>query len=90
MDVLLAVLAVAVGALIGLVAYDLRARAVILARIITAETKLETASRAMSDAHNSMALRVMELGDKVQAHELKMSGIGGQQSPLHPFPGRRP
>jgi hypothetical protein len=86
MDVLIGVLAVAVGVLTGLVTYDMRQRGTALAKVLAAETKLEQAARAMADTHNSMATKLIEISDKVQGHELRLAGIGGSHHHASPNP----
>jgi hypothetical protein len=89
MDVLIGVLAVAVGVLTGLVAYDMRQRGLALARVLAAETKLEQAARAMADTHNAMATKLIEISDKVQGHELRLSSVGGHHASPNPLMARR-
>ena len=84
MDVTIAALLIATGASIAIQLYDLASRAGIRKRMAEAEHKYLETVRQLNETHNELAKKLLEMHDKVAAHDYQLTARMGPTNVKRP------
>lgn len=74
MDVMIAVLLVAVGGLGGWLVFDAGRRREAVKELTITRDEFRAALARVSEAHNSLATKIQEVQDQVNQHEFRLTG----------------